>query len=484
MLTRRNFLYAASASGLLSMNGAQRLWGQVERRERTRRPLQGLPVIVHRGASEFAHENTLEAYRASLELGADGNEIDIRETRDGVLVCFHDDMLDHLLEAYGDVRDYEWSQLRTFPFRRPGRFGPHCRIPTLEEVLQLHVEHAGLLHLDIKQPGIGSAIGKALDRFDLWEAVVSINRDHGEGLLLDERYCPQVYKGSLYAERAEVDPAAIAGMLKRSGEMVIVDDPRGVLVHLGRPLGNLSESPVSAQEIPPPTPRAERDPAELLALIQDRQGWDEIPRDDEASRRKAEAIRRRAEAAEEVRSRGIWDDEVARELVTMVRQRSFHPEWQYHGLDGAAALRALAHRGNPDFPAIAREALWRDDASVESVADPRWSSPRAWTDFRTKVIVFSLLEQVPGEPSERVCRDYLALSDELANRLAPPQFEAAAATLLAIRPEESVARELLTHRRMDVRGRAILTCVARHEERWAHASLRALAPHALRYIVT
>src|SRR6478736_439350 len=60
---------------------------------------KGTGVICHRGASEFAHENTLEAYRATFELGADGNEIDIRSTRDGVLVCFHDDMLDRILEA-------------------------------------------------------------------------------------------------------------------------------------------------------------------------------------------------------------------------------------------------------------------------------------------------------------------------------------------------------------------------------------------------
>lgn len=47
-------------------------------------------VLCHRGAQEFAHENTLEAYRATFELGGDGNEIDIRGTKDGVVVCFHE----------------------------------------------------------------------------------------------------------------------------------------------------------------------------------------------------------------------------------------------------------------------------------------------------------------------------------------------------------------------------------------------------------
>src|SRR5829696_4919842 len=69
-------------------------------------------IICHRGASEFAHENTLEAYRATFELGGDGNEIDIRLTKDGVLVVFHDDMLDRLLEAHGDASDYTWEQIQ------------------------------------------------------------------------------------------------------------------------------------------------------------------------------------------------------------------------------------------------------------------------------------------------------------------------------------------------------------------------------------
>jgi glycerophosphoryl diester phosphodiesterase len=59
-------------------------------------------------------------------LGGDGNEIDIRSTQDGVLVCFHDDMLDEHLEAYGDVAEWSWDDLQRFRFRNPGRFGDQC----------------------------------------------------------------------------------------------------------------------------------------------------------------------------------------------------------------------------------------------------------------------------------------------------------------------------------------------------------------------
>ena len=157
--------------------------GRRHRRVAERR--EGIHIICHRGAVEFAHENTLEAFRAAFELGADGNEIDIRATKDGVLVCFHDDMIDHLLAGYGDVADYEWADLQRIPFRHPGRFGKHCRIPTLLEVFELHRRHAGLMHLDVKRPGLVGPISKLLDRLDMWDQVVLAPRD-----FTDPRYRP------------------------------------------------------------------------------------------------------------------------------------------------------------------------------------------------------------------------------------------------------------------------------------------------------
>src|SRR6266540_4545802 len=101
------------------------------RHERVSERRKSADIICHRGASEHAHENTLEALRATFELGGDGNEFDIRMTKDGVLVVFHDDMLDRLLDGYGDVSEYTWADLQRFRFRDPGKFGDQCRIPTL-----------------------------------------------------------------------------------------------------------------------------------------------------------------------------------------------------------------------------------------------------------------------------------------------------------------------------------------------------------------
>lgn len=47
-------------------------------------------IVAHRGASATHHENTLEAFLAAAEQGADGIELDVRISADEVLVVYHD----------------------------------------------------------------------------------------------------------------------------------------------------------------------------------------------------------------------------------------------------------------------------------------------------------------------------------------------------------------------------------------------------------
>src|SRR5688572_12515052 len=50
--------------------------------------------VAHRGASAYAPEHTLAAYRLAIEMGADYIEQDLAVTRDGVLICLHDETLE------------------------------------------------------------------------------------------------------------------------------------------------------------------------------------------------------------------------------------------------------------------------------------------------------------------------------------------------------------------------------------------------------
>jgi hypothetical protein len=439
-------------------------------------------IICHRGAAEFAHENTLEAYRAAFELGADGNEIDIRSTKDGVLVCFHDDMLDRILAAYGDVGDYTWGELQTFEFRNPGRFGDQCRIPTLKEVFELHRKYNGLLHLDIKRANLDGAIIKLLDEFDLWANVAYCNTDTGGAILTHARYKPCRYKGGLYLDRSEVFPDAIQALLKKPGDGVIVDDPRGAILALSRKLDQVSQQPVNPRT-PVGVRRLERQEPELIALLQDDADWDGVAQSPEEQAASGRRIVARAQAADELLPLKTRSTQALAALEQRVRHRSLHKQWMYQGLDGEKALRALILLRAPQAIELSRFVLWNDDPHLDPVVNPEFKNPRSWTDFRVKTAVFPALAHFPVKESEQLCRDYLALSDEEATKLGPAQFEQAANALLAISRTQKTVAELMQHRLQVVRGRAILDCLAHGNEEWARQSLQTSAPHALAYLV-
>lgn len=105
-----------------------------------------MQIIAHRGASGTAPENTLAAIRRAWELGADGVEIDIHLTRDGVPVCIHDPDTGrlspekHLIE---EVTLADLKQLDVGSWKDPAFAGE--RIPTLEEVLAIVPERKTLL---------------------------------------------------------------------------------------------------------------------------------------------------------------------------------------------------------------------------------------------------------------------------------------------------------------------------------------------------
>ncbi len=338
------FLFGFSTSKTLASDPptpAETADAAKQRHDRVAERRKGIGIICHRGASEHAHENTLEAYRATFELGGDGNEFDIRRTKDGVLVVFHDDMLDRLLDGYGDVSDYTWDELQRFRFRDPGRFGEQCRIPTLVEVFELHRKHAGLMHLDIKRTGLDVAIADLLTRMDMWDHVAYCNAETGGVILRDPRFKPRRYKSGLYLDRSEVFPDLIEAALKKPGDDVIVDDPRGVAVALGRKLGKLSQDAVSPRKIQPRMDAKLPIEAELIASLCKAEDWNSVATTAFGMAASGARIRARALAAERLLAIGTTSKDAFVALEERVRDRSLHKDWMFHGFDGAMALRSL-----------------------------------------------------------------------------------------------------------------------------------------------
>ena len=110
-------------------------------------------VVAHRGAAAVAPENTMEAYRLAVEMGADAVEIDVHLTADGKLVLMHDEVVDRTTDLAGPIASMTLKRLRTadagyrfeapdgsYPFRGNG-----LKVPTLAEVLKWLPDGVGLV---------------------------------------------------------------------------------------------------------------------------------------------------------------------------------------------------------------------------------------------------------------------------------------------------------------------------------------------------
>ncbi len=94
-------------------------------------------VWAHRGASEYAPENTLPSFELAAEMGADGVELDVQLTKDGELVVAHDESLERVSNGTGYLKDHTFAELRGLNFNRVHPEYEKAQIPTLEEVYDL-----------------------------------------------------------------------------------------------------------------------------------------------------------------------------------------------------------------------------------------------------------------------------------------------------------------------------------------------------------
>ena len=127
---------------------------------------------AHRGASEYAPENTMSAFRLGLEQGANGIETDVQMTKDGVLVLFHDDKLERVTNASGAVGDYTLKELEKIDIlgQYPGMTPD--KIVTFEAFLDFAANKNVNLAIEIKQAGIEDEIIEMMSRYDILDRTI------------------------------------------------------------------------------------------------------------------------------------------------------------------------------------------------------------------------------------------------------------------------------------------------------------------------
>ena len=68
--------------------------------------------VGHRGTIVWAPENSLAAFQAALQMGADAVEMDLRNSKDGVLFLMHDETLDRTTNCRGKIEDKVWDEIK------------------------------------------------------------------------------------------------------------------------------------------------------------------------------------------------------------------------------------------------------------------------------------------------------------------------------------------------------------------------------------
>lgn len=71
-------------------------------------------IYAHRGASRYAPENTMAAFKLAYKLGAEGIETDVHLTKDSIPVIIHDEKVNRTTNGIGLIKDFTFNQLRQF----------------------------------------------------------------------------------------------------------------------------------------------------------------------------------------------------------------------------------------------------------------------------------------------------------------------------------------------------------------------------------
>lgn len=109
-------------------------------------------VFAHRGGSALAPENTIDAFDNGLRLGADGLELDVHLSRDGVVVVHHDRLLDRTTPLRGPVAEQTADELA------------RARVPLLSEVLARYRDSPIIIELKVNTVELAAAAVETVRR--------------------------------------------------------------------------------------------------------------------------------------------------------------------------------------------------------------------------------------------------------------------------------------------------------------------------------
>jgi glycerophosphoryl diester phosphodiesterase len=125
-------------------------------------------AFAHRGGAYHPEieglENTLAAFRHAVELGYDYLETDVHVTSDGVLLAFHDTVLDRVTDRTGNIAESTYAEVQR------ATIGGSEPVPTLAELFDAFP--GARFNIDLKSDGSVEALAAFIEERDAWDRVL------------------------------------------------------------------------------------------------------------------------------------------------------------------------------------------------------------------------------------------------------------------------------------------------------------------------
>ncbi len=188
-------------------------------------------VASHRACWKKASENALDGIRACIADGIDMVEIDVRTTRDNVLVLMHDDTVDRTTNGHGAVADLTSAQIMRLRLRDrgggPGSTLTRRRVPTFAQALAA-IRGRVLMNIDVKAAGLDRIITAVVAARAHRDVVLNVPIDV-DPAVVRRADALGIAVQPVYLERAsQIPPAAAlhrAAALRPAAIQLIFDTP-------------------------------------------------------------------------------------------------------------------------------------------------------------------------------------------------------------------------------------------------------------------
>jgi glycerophosphoryl diester phosphodiesterase len=141
-------------------------------------------IFAHRGSSKDCPENTMAAFKKAYQDGADGIELDVQLSKDGIPVIIHDEKLDRTTNKKGNVFSYTYNELTKADagswFSKTFAGEP---VPSLQELLEWIAPLPMLLNIELKNniieyDGLEEKVLQLLRRYGMEERTVISSFNH------------------------------------------------------------------------------------------------------------------------------------------------------------------------------------------------------------------------------------------------------------------------------------------------------------------